>query len=88
MDPTSFRRCASLLLPAFFSLFSAATEKPNVILVVADNLGYGDLACYGSQVNRTPVLDRSRFNATRPAREGLTPRRQDAKVFLGLCVFA
>jgi arylsulfatase A-like enzyme len=31
--------------------------RPNVIVILADDLGYGDLACYGSKVNRTPNLD-------------------------------
>ena len=34
------------------------TEKPNIILINCDDLGYGDLGCYGSTVNRTPHLDR------------------------------
>lgn len=42
-----------------FTLFSVpAFSKPNVILVVADNLGYGDVGCFGSKVNRTPNLDK------------------------------
>lgn len=32
--------------------------KPNIILINCDDFGYGDLGCYGSTVNRTPVLDR------------------------------
>ena len=34
-----------------------ADAPPNVILIVADDLGYGDLACYGSATNRTPNID-------------------------------
>lgn len=33
-------------------------SKPNVIIIFADDIGYGDLGCYGSKVNRTPRLDR------------------------------
>ena len=31
---------------------------PNVVLINCDDLGYGDLGCYGSTINRTPALDR------------------------------
>jgi arylsulfatase A-like enzyme len=33
-------------------------RKPNFVLILADDLGYGDIGCYGNRVNRTPNLDR------------------------------
>lgn len=36
----------------------AAAERPNVIFILADDLGYGDLGCYGQKQIRTPHLDR------------------------------
>lgn len=35
-----------------------AAERPNVAIIFADDLGYGDLGCYGSPTIRTPHLDR------------------------------
>ena len=35
-----------------------ADEKPNLIWIMADDLGYGDLGCYGQKVIATPHLDR------------------------------
>lgn len=32
--------------------------KPNIVLINCDDLGYGDLACYGSRKNDTPNLDK------------------------------
>nr|MBP7638453.1 sulfatase-like hydrolase/transferase [Kiritimatiellia bacterium] len=37
---------------------AAAAQKPNLIFVLADDLGYGELGCYGQQVIQTPRLDR------------------------------
>jgi arylsulfatase A-like enzyme len=34
------------------------TVKPNVVLVIMDDLGYGDIGCYGARDARTPNLDR------------------------------
>jgi len=36
---------------------SAQTQRPNVLFILADDLGYGDLSCYGRPDYQTPVLD-------------------------------
>lgn len=35
-----------------------ASSRPNVLLILVDDLGYGDLSCYGAKDARTPNLDR------------------------------
>jgi len=57
---------AFILLSIFGSLFSCSTaenikslpEKPNIIYILADDLGYGDLGCYGQKIIRTPHIDK------------------------------
>jgi arylsulfatase A-like enzyme len=46
-----------LLLVAVTSGF-AQTEKPNIIFILADDLGWGELGCYGQKLIQTPHLDR------------------------------
>jgi arylsulfatase A-like enzyme len=47
------------LLLALFAFASStfAADKPNVVILFADDMGYGDLQCYGSPNIRTPNLD-------------------------------
>ncbi len=46
-----------LLSPVSCFLLTAA-ERPNIILILADDLGWTDLACFGSDLHETPALDR------------------------------
>jgi len=44
--------------------FASGDKKPNIIFIMADDLGYADLGCYGQKFIKTPCVDRM-------AREGL-----------------
>lgn len=36
---------------------TAAAERPNIIVIMADDLGYGDVSCYGATAVQTPAID-------------------------------
>src|SRR4051812_489794 len=60
-----------ILFAAFGLLFFAGTApagdpaRPDVVIVVADDMGYADLGCYGNNSARTPNLDRMAAEGTR-----------------------
>ena len=56
-----------LATSVFLSLLisSLVAKQPNVILINCDDLGYGDLGCYGAQDIRTPHFDRMAVEGTR-----------------------
>ncbi len=65
MNPVLITRCqklvsrfTSMLVLAVSLSSAAAQERPNVIFILADDLGYGDLGCYGQSKVRTPNIDR------------------------------
>lgn len=49
---------ALLLLLTLACTSIVLADKPNIVLVLADDLGYGDLACFGAKDVQTPNLDR------------------------------
>jgi len=51
------KRLSLILLVAAASV-GALAERPNIIYILADDLGYGDLGCYGQTTLETPVIDR------------------------------
>lgn len=44
---------------------ATATDQPNVILIVADDQGYGDMSCHGNPVLKTPNMDQLHAESTR-----------------------
>jgi arylsulfatase A-like enzyme len=54
------------ILVLIFSVtdISVASEKPNIVLIMADDMGYSDIGCYGSEI-QTPVLDALAGNGLR-----------------------
>ena len=43
----------------------ATPDRPNIIFILADDMGYGDLSCYGSEFVKTPNIDRLAATGTR-----------------------
>jgi arylsulfatase A-like enzyme len=49
---------AALALGLALTSRLGAADKPNIVFILADDLGYGDLGCFGQTKIRTPTLDR------------------------------
>lgn len=49
---------------AFAGVAGARAEKPNILIIVADDMGYSDVGCYGGEI-QTPNLDRLATNGLR-----------------------
>jgi len=57
---TAVFACAALLI-----LFARAADRPNVVFVITDDQGYGDLSCHGNEVIETPELDKLHAESVR-----------------------
>src|SRR5262249_115292 len=61
-DPMTLARVRRAFLPLCLALCAAlpaaAADRPNFVILFADDLGYGDLGCFGHPTIRTPNLDR------------------------------
>jgi len=73
--------CA-ILLAGTFAIRAQSPAKPNIIIIMSDDVGYGDVGCYGAQTNAvaTPNIDRMaseglRFTSGYCANSTCTPSR-------------
>ncbi len=85
-----FRYAATLLFAVMLGLDARGADRPNIVLIFVDDMGYGDLGCYGNEVNRTPNIDRLAAEGQRwtsfyssgstcvPSRRGLMTGRHPA----------
>ncbi len=74
------KRCGSILGlliagAAITSVRAEETPLPSIVILLADNLGYGDLGCFGHPTIRTPNLDRMVAEGVRTLAVPKTRRR-------------
>jgi arylsulfatase A-like enzyme len=50
--------CLASLFPSVSARTVAADRPPNIVFILVDDMGYGDLGCFGSKAIRTPNIDR------------------------------
>ncbi len=59
------RNITMMLAGCLFTVAKGADRYPNVVMIVADDLGYGDLECYGAKNVATPAVNKLAKNGTR-----------------------
>ena len=74
------RVCAITAFTSLTALAAATQRSPNIVFILADDLGPNDLACYGRREHHTPNLDRlaaegSRFTCAYVAQPICSPSR-------------
>ena len=63
-DRRSFLKLAATALPAL-SQTNTRRTKPNVLVILTDDQGYGDMSCHGNPVLKTPNIDRLHAESVR-----------------------
>ena len=66
------------VMPVLQTVAKEPVKKPNIVVIMADDLGYGDLSCYEATEIQTPGIDRL-------AAEGLRHCNGHASSFPGGC---
>lgn len=83
----------SLLFGSTFATAATPPQQPNIVLILADDLGWADLGCYGADLHETPNIDRLAANSVRftnayampvcsPTRAALMTGRHAARVHM------
>ena len=72
--------CLMICFCQSYHALAQDNTKPNVVIIFADDLGYGDLGCYGATKQKTPNIDRianegRRFTDAHSASAVCTPSR-------------
>ncbi len=97
LEPSTFRNSQKDAAPVsrFISVIDEAAPRPNIVLILADDLGYGDLGVQGSLAIDTPHIDRIASQGVRltdfyaaastcsPSRAGLLTGRYPARSGIG-----
>lgn len=86
------------VLPIIATSMATAADRPNIVIILADDLGYGDLSCYGADDIATPNIDRmvaegAKFNSfyvsavCSPTRASLMTGSHSTRVGIGGVMF-
>lgn len=93
---SAMQRWTMVWIFLFFGLAGFGQQRPNIVFIVADDLGYGDISCYGNKSITTPHLDRMAAGGIRflhayapapvctPSRTGFMTGRYPARTSVGL----
>ncbi|MCH6256943.1 sulfatase-like hydrolase/transferase [Puniceicoccaceae bacterium K14] len=67
MNIRELRQSLALFIAMWFACAQScvAEERPNILLLLADDMGYGELGCYGQQMIKTPNIDKLAQNGIR-----------------------